>query len=185
MARGSFKKLERVPRPLMAALGKSSSHILCLKDQASNEFFIVDTGSDYSIVKSNSLETANYPSEQFLIAANASKISTHGERTMNLKLSKNCSIKWTFLSTEISFNLIGAEFLEQNNLFVNLHNNILVNAKTKEKIHLTNKNFNSTNHLRTLIPQNHRFKVFNSFQKLAHCGSETAVKTMQTRVIWP
>ena len=73
-----------VPRLLMAALGKSSSHILCLKDQALNEFFIIDTGSVYSIVKSNSFEIANYSSEQFLIAANASKISTHVERTMNL-----------------------------------------------------------------------------------------------------
>ena len=134
------KNLNASPRPLVAALGKSSSHILCLKDQASNEFFIIDTGSDYSIVKSNSFEIANYPSEQFLIAANASKISTHGERTMNLKLSKNCTIKWTFLSAEISFNLIGADFLEQNNLVVDLHNHILINAKTKEKIHLTNKN---------------------------------------------
>ena len=140
LAQSCLKKLERVPRPLVAALGKSSSHILCLKDQASNEFFIIDTGSDYSIVKSNSFEIANYPSEQFLIAANASKISTHGERTMNLKLSKNCTVKWTFLSAEISFNLIGADFLEQNNLVVDLHNHILINAKTKEKFHLTNKN---------------------------------------------
>ena len=45
----------------------------------SMEFFIIDTGSDQSIVKSNSFEIANYPSEQFLIAANASKISTQGE----------------------------------------------------------------------------------------------------------
>ena len=45
-----FQKTRRVPRPLVAALGKSSSHILCLKDQASTEFFIIDTGSDYSIV---------------------------------------------------------------------------------------------------------------------------------------
>ena len=140
MAQSCFKKLERVPRQLVAALGKSSSHILCLKDQASNEFFISDIGSDYSIVKSNSFEIANYPSEQFLIATNASKISTHGERTMNLKHCKNCTIKWTFLSAEISYNLIGADFVNQNNLVVVLHNHILINAKTKEKIHLTNKN---------------------------------------------
>ena len=73
-------------------------------------FFIFDTGSHYSIVKSNSFEIANYSSEQFLIATNASKISTHGERTMNLKLSKNCTIKWTFLSAEISLSLIGSDF---------------------------------------------------------------------------
>ena len=59
---------------------------------------------------------------------------------MNLKLSKNCTIKWIFLSAEISFNLIDADFLEQNNLVVDLPNHILINAKTKEKIHLTNKN---------------------------------------------
>ena len=91
-------------------------------------------------MKSNSFEIAYYPSEQFLIAANASRISTHGERTMNLKLSKNFTIKWTFLSAEISYNLIGADFLERNNLVVDLHNHILINAKIKEKIHLSNKN---------------------------------------------
>ena len=140
MAQSCFKKLERVPRPLVASLGKNSSHILCLKDQALNELFVIDTGSDYSIVKSNSFEISNYPSEQFLIAANAVKISTPGERTMNLKLSKNCTIKWTFLSAEISFNLIGADFLQQNNLLIDLYNHILINAKAKKKIHLTNKN---------------------------------------------
>ena len=132
MAQSCFKKLESVPRPLVASLGKNSSHILCLKDQASDEFFIIDTGSDFGIVKNNSFKIANYPSEQFLIAANAAKISTHGERTMNLKLSKSCTIKWTFLSAEISFNLIGADFLEQNNLLVDLHNHILINAMTKK-----------------------------------------------------
>ena len=140
MVQSCFKKLERVPRPLVAALEESSSHILRLKNQALSEFFIIDTSSDYSIVKSNSFEIANYPSEQFLIAANASKISTHSERTMNLKLSKNCIIKWTFLPAEISFNIIGADFLEQTNLVVDLHNHILVNVKTKEKINLTYKN---------------------------------------------
>ena len=59
---------------------------------------------------------------------------------MNLKLSKNFTIKWTFLSAEISYNLIGADFLERNNLVVDLHNYILINAKIKEKIHLSNKN---------------------------------------------
>ena len=29
------------------------------------------------------------------------------------------------------------------------------------------------------------FKVFNNFHKLAHSGTETTVKMMQTRVIWP
>ena len=43
----------------------------------------------------------------------------------------------------------------------------------------------STNHIRPLIPQKYRLKVFNSFHKLAHSGTETAVKIMQTRVIWP
>ena len=31
----------------------------------------------------------------------------------------------------------------------------------------------STNHTWPLIPQNYRLKVFNSFHKLAHNGSET------------
>ena len=163
MAQSCFKKLECFPRPLVAALGKSSSHILCLKNQASNEFFIIDTGSDYSIVKSNSFEIANYPSEQFLIAANASKISTHGERSMNLKLSKNCTIKWTFLSAEISYNLIGADFLEQNNLVVDLHNHILINAKTKEKIHLTNTNLAAKNHLCLCC----RLQIYSCFEGVA------------------
>ena len=36
----------------------------------------------------------------------------------------------------------------------------------------------STNHIRPLIPQNYRLKVFNSFHKLAHSGTEITVKMM-------
>ena len=43
----------------------------------------------------------------------------------------------------------------------------------------------SINHTRPLILQKYRLKVFNSFHKLAHSGTETTVKMMQTRVIWP
>ena len=74
------------------------------------------------------------------------------ERTVNLKLSKNCTVKWTFLSAEISFNLIGADFLEQKNLAVDLHNQILVDAKTKEKIHLTSRSIAAEKRLCFLLP---------------------------------
>jgi len=111
-----------------------------LKGFIVKRIFYYCTGSHYSIVKSNYFKIANYPSEQFLRVANASKISTHGESTTNIKLSKNCSIKWTFLSVEVSFNIIGADFLEKNNLTVDLHNQILTSAKPGEKFSLTNKN---------------------------------------------
>ena len=123
-------------RPLVATLGDNISHILCLKDLNTKEFFIIDTGSDYSIVKSNSFEIKNLPCDQYLIAANASKISTHGERIMKIKLSKNCFVKWKFVSAEVSHNIIGADFLEDNNLLRKL---ILVDANTQEKFPLINK----------------------------------------------
>ena len=59
---------------------------------------------------------------------------------MSIKVSQNCAIKWIFLSTEVSFNLIGADFSEQNNLVVDLLKRVLVNAKTNKKIGLINEN---------------------------------------------
>ena len=82
MEGNEFKKLYVDPRPLVATLGDNISHILCLKDLDTKEFFINDSGSDYSIVKNNTFEIKTHPGDQYLTAANASKISAHGERIM-------------------------------------------------------------------------------------------------------
>ena len=116
-----------------------------LKDLNTKEFFIIDTGSDYSMVKSNSFEIKNLSCDQYLIAANASKIFTHGERTIKIKLSKNRFVKWKFVSAEVSHNIIGADFLEGNNLLVDLRKLILVDANTQEKFSSINKNLAKEN----------------------------------------
>ena len=67
------------------------------------------------------------------------KISTHGERTMKIKLNKTRFVKWKFTSTEVSHNTIGADFLEGNNLLVDLRQLILVDANI-QKFLLINKN---------------------------------------------
>ena len=61
MEGNEFKNLNTDPRPSVATLGDNVSHILCLKDLNTKEFFIIDTGSNYSIVKSNSFEIKNFP----------------------------------------------------------------------------------------------------------------------------
>ena len=77
--------------------------------------------------------------DQYLIAANVSKISTQGKRTMKMNLSKNRFVKGKFVSVEVSHNITGADFLEGNNLLVDLRKLILVDANTLEKFPLINK----------------------------------------------
>lgn len=176
MERNEFKKLVSDPRPLVASLGHNISHILCLKDLHSNEFFIIDTGSDYSIVKSNSFEIRNYPSDQFLIAANSSRISTHGERTMNIKMSKNRSIKWKFVSAEVSHNIIGADFLEGNNLLIDLRNLILVDANTEERFVLINKSLTRENSPLLFVAECKFTRILKQFPDLTRPRNKAIAK---------
>ena len=46
-----FKNLDTDPRPLVATLGDNVSHIFCIKDLDTKEFFIIDTSSDSSTSK--------------------------------------------------------------------------------------------------------------------------------------
>ena len=176
--RKCIQKTRYRPRPLVATLGDNVSHILCLKDFDTKVFFIIYAGSDYNIVKSNSFEIKNHFCDQYLIAANTSKIFTHGERTTTtkIKLSKNRFIKWKFVSAKVSHNIIGADFLEGNNLLVDLYRLILVDADTLEKFPLINQNFVKENSPLLFVAKCKFTLIMNQFPDLTRPGNKANAK---------
>lgn len=70
------------------------------------------------------------PSAKLLFAANGSQIKTYGERLLKISLNLRRDFHWHFVVADVDQAIIGADFLQQYNLLVDLHAKKLVDAQT-------------------------------------------------------
>ena len=109
------------------------SHLLHVKDLISNEFFLIDSGAEISIVKSTPSEKrSKYSSE--LISVDGSSISTYGNRTLNLCFGGVLKFRWIFVIAEVKHNILGIDFLRHFSLTIEF-------ASSKLKSHLSQSLF--------------------------------------------
>jgi hypothetical protein len=83
----------------------------------SKKFFLVDTGSVYSVLPYSSAAQATGPA---ITSAAGKHIPCWGWRTMAVKFG-NVVYKWKFLLAAVAFPLLGADFLRSFRLVVDLH----------------------------------------------------------------
>ncbi|GBM54014.1 Transposon Ty3-I Gag-Pol polyprotein [Araneus ventricosus] len=74
---------------------------LFIRDRISNISFLVDTGSDVSLIPANTYEKGN-SSQKALFAANSSIINVYGQKTLSLNFNSRRDFLWTFLIADIS-----------------------------------------------------------------------------------
>lgn len=111
---------------------------LLVTDRKTGAVFLVDTGSDVSVLPKQWSKQRRGATNLQLSAANGSKIKTYGERKLELDFGLRRSFTWIFLIAEVSTPLLGADFLYQYNLLVDIRNRKLVdgitNLQTKGKV---------------------------------------------------
>lgn len=107
----------------------TSSNRLQIYDPASNITFLIDTGADLSVIP-RSISDHSTSTAKHLFAANGSPINTYGERLLKVSLNLRREFFWYFVVADVDQAIIGADFLEQNNLLVDLHGKKIVDAKT-------------------------------------------------------
>lgn len=118
----------------------SKSRRLFIFDKLSNNHFLIDTGSDLSIIpptlKDKTKYKNSYTSE--LYAANGTRIKTYGQKTLTVTLNTRRNFEFSFCIADVSKPIIGADFLEYYSLLVDLKNRQLIdsitNLKTKGSI---------------------------------------------------
>ncbi|GBN12396.1 Transposon Ty3-I Gag-Pol polyprotein [Araneus ventricosus] len=138
MCESTFKLA--VPKPITESVTKVNyvvSHLppetsrrLFIRDRISNTSFLVDTGSDVSLIPANTYQKRN-SSQQTLFAANSSTINVYAQKALSLNFNLRRDFLWTFLIADVSIPILGADFLHYFELVPDLRNKCLRDTKTK------------------------------------------------------
>lgn len=91
--------------------------------------FLVDSGSQCTSVPANKEELKREPIN-YLFAANNSSIRVYGEKLMQFNLGLRRAYEATVLITEIEQPIMGADFLVQHKLVVDLYRKKLIDTET-------------------------------------------------------
>lgn len=117
-----------------AADGQSPSPFssrLLLKDHISGLHFLIDTGSDLCIIPPTETDKRNKSNVSFLYAANGTPIPTYGTRRMKLNFGLRREMTWPCTIADVTKPIIGADFLKQYGLLVDLKNRRLIDECTR------------------------------------------------------
>lgn len=124
-SRGKLKK----PYHIEAIGTGEKSKRLHIRDKKSGLVFLVDTGSDISIIPRKNKEKGE-PSEFVLYAANNSRIDTFGTKHMHLNLGLLREFTWHFHIATVPYPILGADFLSFYDVAVDLKNKKLIDSCT-------------------------------------------------------
>ncbi|UYV70049.1 hypothetical protein LAZ67_7001603 [Cordylochernes scorpioides] len=105
---------------------------LFVTDAKTGMRFLIDSGADVSLIPFQGNGT---PIEDIqLYSANGSLIPTYGFQILDVDLGLRRNSKWRFIKARVSKGILGAEFLKEHNLLIDLKNRQLVDGCTNLKI---------------------------------------------------
>ena len=112
---------------LVCSVGPGSP-LLCVKDDFSGKCFLVDTGAQVSVIPvlPNECTTPSLQGPR-LQAANGSAIESYGSSSLVISLGGR-KFRGRFIRANVQRPLLGADFLLENNLLVDLPRRRLVHA---------------------------------------------------------
>ena len=125
-----FGKLTGPPTVETIGLGQSSPKRLHIRDRNSGFVYLIDTGSDVSLLPVEKKVKKKVSTSGILFAANYSRIHTYGEKKIAPNLNLRCEFPWNFHVAEVPYPIIGADLLAHYLLIPYLHDSRLVDATT-------------------------------------------------------
>lgn len=124
------KKLILPSRTETVGEGGQISNRLHVRDRATGQMFLIDTGADISLLPANP-KIRGEPSSYKLFAANNTRIDTFGESFRELDLGLRRTIRWNFCIAAVPYAIIGADIIGHYGLMVDLQRRRLVDPTTK------------------------------------------------------
>lgn len=105
------------------------SHRLSVTDSNSGFRFLIDTGAEVSVIP---VKNKYFIGESVcrLYAANGSEIKTYGIKTLDLNLGLRRAYKWSFIIANVRQPILGADFLINYGLIVDLRSKRLLDSLT-------------------------------------------------------
>ncbi|XP_037929255.1 uncharacterized protein LOC119663722 [Teleopsis dalmanni] len=113
------------------ASGYKSSRLFIV-DKKTQHKFLVNTGADFSVFPITAIANPkSKPTTSTLFAANGSHIKTYGSKLLTLNLGLRKSFAWYFTIVDVSKPILGADFLKNFNLLVDVANKRIIDNQTK------------------------------------------------------
>lgn len=109
----------------------AKNHRLLVRDNLSKLTYLIDTGANISVIPKRCIGKRMLEScDLKLYAANDSEIKTHGICYITISFGLRRVFKWPFIVCDVKQPIIGADFLRNFKLSVDLYNNKLVDLVT-------------------------------------------------------
>ncbi|CAI5694697.1 unnamed protein product [Oreochromis niloticus] len=127
----AFPTLGHEPRQraVAAATAGDKEKLLFIEDSRSGRRFLVDSGSQKSLLPPSSADSLAAGCGPQLIVANGSPIATFGERFVTVCFHGR-DFQWTFVVAASSVPILGADFLCAHGLLVDVANRRLIDAQS-------------------------------------------------------
>ena len=127
--------------------GPPYSCLFFVSDAHTNTRFLVDTGSEVSVIPPNPTDRRRSPDSLTLMAVNDTPIRTYGKRSLTLNLGLRRSLPWIFIIADVQKPILGADFLKHFGLMVDMSHRKLVDTHTHlhiQSIHSAHSSLSAT-----------------------------------------
>ena len=109
------------------------SHLVHLRDLITKKNFLIDSGAEISVIPATKMDWVK-EDHSTLSAANGSPINTYGEKLMIIDIGLGRKFSWPFIVADVSYPIIGADFLSNFNLSINLHNSTVTDVENNKSV---------------------------------------------------
>ena len=111
-------------------MSPSKSPRLFIRDKISQFSFLIDCGSDVSLIPRSCLQGLYRATPYRLYAANYSPINTYGLHTVQLDIGLPSKYTWNLIIADVSTPIFGADFLKHHHILPDLIERRLVDGLT-------------------------------------------------------
>lgn len=112
-------------------VGPTASRLFFITEKISGIRLLVDTGAEMSILPPTPAQKRHPLPGRHLVAANGSNIPTFGMRSVTLDLGLRRIFRWIFTIADVTYPLLGSDFLSHFDLDVSVHHRCLIDNKTR------------------------------------------------------
>ena len=116
------------------ATGQIPSCLFYVSDNSTHTRFLIDTGSEVSVIPPSRSDRRSPPDKLTLTAVNNTPISTFGKCSLTLDLGLRWSFPWVFLVADVQRPILGADFLRHFGLLVDMKQRQLSDAATQLRV---------------------------------------------------
>ena len=118
----------------MNSSGQKQGHLFHFVDKSSGLHFLVDTGAEVSVIPPSQTDR-KCPQQNFTLqAVNNTSITTYGSRSLTLNLGLRRTFHWIFIITDVQHPILGADFLRNYSLLVDMSHNRVLDSLTQLKV---------------------------------------------------